>query len=129
MGGKQSSTEINGVPCSGGCECTLPGNDFQFDKILNDSPQDTFCFYTMTAAKVAISTGATFGTGDVGVSTFVTVEPGQKLYYYFRRRGTTMEYFCWDCLVAKDEAWARSLYLSLITRGCICSYNKSSNIF
>ncbi|CAF4362073.1 unnamed protein product, partial [Rotaria magnacalcarata] len=117
MGSKQSSSEINGVPCSGGCECTLPTNDFNFDRILNDSPRDTYCFYTKTTAKVRISTGATFETNNVGGFIGVDVEAGEKIYVYFRRRGTTtMEYFCWDCLVAKDEAWARSLYLSLIDR-------------
>lgn len=129
MGSKQSSSEINGVPCSGGCECTLSNNDFNFDRILNDSPRDTYCFYKLAAAQVTISTGATFGTNGVGGSVDVEVKPGEKIYRYFRRRGTTdMEYFCWDCLVAKDEPWAKSIYDALLGQGHICSYKKLSNI-
>ena len=126
MGPKQS-TEVNGVPCSGNCKCTLPSNDFNFDRLFQDRPDDTYCFHTTTREKKTVSTGASFDSNGPGVSAQVTVEEGQKLYMYFRRCGFD-EYFCWDCLVDQDQTWARTLYMSLIDKGFICSYNKSSNL-
>lgn len=126
--GNKESTETHGVPCSGSCGSTLPENDFHFDRILISSPHETYCFRTTTRSKVTIQTGATFGTDGIGGSVGASVEQGQPIYLYFRRYGIG-EYYCWDCLVAKDEGWAKTLYLSLIDKGYICSYSRSSNLF
>jgi hypothetical protein len=127
MGNKAQSAERNGDLCAGGCGCNLPTDHIEFDKALHHQPEQTNCYYSKTDDEVSITTGAKFGLEGPEASVDLTVAPGEKIYLYFLKIATG-EYFCWDCLVEKDPKWAKSIYLSLFTKGHICSYQKSTDL-
>ncbi|KAH3735772.1 hypothetical protein DPMN_042330 [Dreissena polymorpha] len=132
--GMNVSSEAKGAVCYG-CNIRLPPANagFDFYKACYDTPDYTFCFWTKASCRKSISItlfDAGYNTDGLSVrcGAGITIEPGEKLFKYFRINREGGIYWCTDCFVKNRNAVARGVILELEGQGKVITVDGSAMI-